>query len=282
MRRREKIFWLVVGAIFVVGFVALIPAHGEICKESQKTGEQACASYRLVPFLVIQIGKILDALGVAITALATIAIAWFTLSLRRSTDRLWYAGERSAIVQRNIGEAQVRAYVSIKSANIYFIGDDALPFIEMTASNSGQSPAIEFVWAPEVYYLSDKAEEVVKDVHPEWADQPGLDIHSASETSSTYVLDDFILTEKIAIDGVVPDRIGVSVTVHYTWTDVFGESFKDYASFAGMAVIGDAKANRKRHPMHTSAWSCRLSPIAKGQPWSGIAVQAPSETDDED
>jgi hypothetical protein len=166
--------------------------------------------------------------------------------------------------------------------NIYFIGDDGMPFIEMTATNSGQSPAINFVWAPEVYYLSETVEEVVKDVHPEWAQQPGLDIHSASETGATYVLDDFILAEKIAIDGVVPNRIAVSVTIHYTWTDVFGESFIDYASFAGMAEVGDANANRKRHTMNTSAWFCRLNPIAKGQPWSGIAVRAPEPDEAEE
>ena len=94
MPRRERIFWLILGAIYVVGLIALIPAHGEICKESTKTGEEACTTYRLVPFIVIEVGKVLDALGIAITALATIAIAWFTWSLRRSTDKLWDAGER--------------------------------------------------------------------------------------------------------------------------------------------------------------------------------------------
>ena len=108
MKRREKIFWLVLGAAYVVGLIALIPAHGEICKEGTKAGEEACTSYRLVPFLIIEIGKILDALGVAITALATIAIAWFTWSLRRSTDKLWDAGERQIALVRQVSTAQSR------------------------------------------------------------------------------------------------------------------------------------------------------------------------------
>jgi hypothetical protein len=33
----------------------------------------------------------------AITALATIAIAWFTLSLRDSTNKLWVEGERNSL-----------------------------------------------------------------------------------------------------------------------------------------------------------------------------------------
>jgi len=118
MKRREKIFWLVLGAIYVVGLIALIPAHGEICKEGAKTGEEACTIYRLVPFLVIEIGKILDALGVAITALATIAIAWFTWSLRRSTDRLWDAGENQRLLSEDTAKRQLRAYVFVSTGEI--------------------------------------------------------------------------------------------------------------------------------------------------------------------
>jgi hypothetical protein len=176
LRRREKVFWLVVGAIFVVGFIALIPAHGEICKESQKTGEEACISYRLVPFLVIEIGKILDALGVAITALATIAIAWFTLTLRRSTDRLWDAGNeqrlsaegiakrqsddmkqsiavanRSATVAENALIATDRAWISVKAkitGPLVFEGDQIQIDLGFNIVNVGKSPATHVrLWA---------------------------------------------------------------------------------------------------------------------------------------
>jgi hypothetical protein len=115
----------------------------------------------------------------------------------------------------------------------------------------------------------------------EWLEQPGLDIHSASETSAIYVPDDFILAEKITVDGVVPKTIGISVIIHYTWSDVFGKSFIDFASFAGVAEVGDAKANQKRHPLNTSPWFCGLNPIAKGESWSGIAVRAPRDAADD-
>jgi hypothetical protein len=118
MKRRENAFWLVLGTIYVVGLIALIPAHGEICKESAKTGEEACTSYSLLPFVFIKIGQALDALGVAITALATIAIAWFTWSLRRSTDKLWEAGERQIELARETSAAQSRdMQASIAAAN---------------------------------------------------------------------------------------------------------------------------------------------------------------------
>jgi hypothetical protein len=108
MKRREKIFWLVLGAVYVVGLIALIPAHGEICKEGAKTGEEACTAYSLLPFLLVKVGQTLDALSVAITALATIAIAWFTWSLRRSTDKLWDAGERQLKLLADTSAAQSR------------------------------------------------------------------------------------------------------------------------------------------------------------------------------
>jgi hypothetical protein len=161
--RREKIFWLVVGAIFVVGFIALIPAHGEICKESQKTGEEACTSYRLVPFLVIEIGKILDALGVAITALATMAIAWFTWSLRRSTDRLWDADERqlklladtSAVqsrdTQSSIAEA-LRAATAMENVAATIQGNAAIQLRAYVSVLAGaiieQAPGLNFEFQP--------------------------------------------------------------------------------------------------------------------------------------
>jgi hypothetical protein len=117
MQRREKIFWLAVGFVLIVGFISLIPAHGEICKEAEKAQQEPCTSYRLVPFLVIEIGKILDALGVAVAALATIFIAWFTLSLRQSTDKLWDAGERQLKLLADTSAAQSRDMQgSIKAA----------------------------------------------------------------------------------------------------------------------------------------------------------------------
>jgi hypothetical protein len=168
LRRREKAFWLILGTIYVVGLIALIPAHGEICKEGQKAGEEACTSYSLLPFLLIRIGQALDALGVAITALATIAIAWFTWSLWRSTDKLWIAGERQIELARETSATQSRdMQASIAASNrsaaaaeraltdlerpwIFVFGarlgerahetDDW--FVEYTVANYGKMPAI--------------------------------------------------------------------------------------------------------------------------------------------
>lgn len=72
----------------------------------------------------IQVGQIastLNAYNGVITALATIAIALFTLFLKRSTDRLWDAGERQIDLLRESGEAQSRdmrdSIEAVKEAN---------------------------------------------------------------------------------------------------------------------------------------------------------------------
>jgi hypothetical protein len=44
------------------------------------------------------VGKALNWISPAITALATISIAWLTLTLRRSTDKLWTATQSSAVI----------------------------------------------------------------------------------------------------------------------------------------------------------------------------------------
>jgi hypothetical protein len=144
MTRRKKIFWLVLGGAYVVGLIALIPAHGEICKEGTKASEEACTSYSLLPFILIKIGQALDALGVAITALATIAIAWFTLSLRRSTDRLWDAGEAQRALSEETAERQLRAYLSVEPVHFDFKrGPNQVLSckVRLQIKNAGQTPA---------------------------------------------------------------------------------------------------------------------------------------------
>jgi hypothetical protein len=87
---------------FLLGFATLliifllssdIAAHYEVC-EATKESAKNCASYNVLSYALHKIGTALDSYNGVITAIATAFIAWFTLSLRQSTDRLWDAGER--------------------------------------------------------------------------------------------------------------------------------------------------------------------------------------------
>jgi hypothetical protein len=211
-----------------------------------------------------------------IFVLQLIAFGYQAYKLRQTVD----TSEKAIATTREIGEAQVRAYVKIKSASIFFLGDEAAPSVQVEAVNSGQSPALNFVWTPEVHYLPEHAPEMVSDVEQGWNLNPGIDIHAASDAKALFFIVDFPMVEKIAVNGEVPDKMGVSVILYYAWTDVFGETSLDSASFASVAEIGDADENqRQRHPLNTSKWKCDLVPIAKGQSWTGIMVKAPPNKD---
>ena len=80
----------------------------------------------------------------------------------------------------------------------------------------------------------------------------------------------FPLAEKIKEHRPdLPKQVGLSVTIHFGWVDVFGNQVSDLASFAGVAE--EIKGHRKRHPFDTSTWACHLYPIEKGKLWTGIA-----------
>jgi hypothetical protein len=108
LRRREKYFWVVVGVALLIGFLALIPFNAEICEKADNAGHKECASHGFPVYVAFKVQAFLDFLGVAITAVATIAIAWFTLTLRRSTDKLWDAGERQLALLADSSAAQSR------------------------------------------------------------------------------------------------------------------------------------------------------------------------------
>jgi hypothetical protein len=77
--------WFQFGAIlFVIGVALLaLPSYRNYCNTND-ANDYYCATYEVVATLFSFIESYVGALTVA----ATIAIAWFTLSLRESTDKL--------------------------------------------------------------------------------------------------------------------------------------------------------------------------------------------------
>jgi len=112
--RRLRISDLVAG--FLLGFATLLvifilssdfAAYYEVC-ETTKEGAKECTSYNVMSYTFHKIGAALDSYNGLITAAATAFIAWFTLSLRQSTDKLWDAGERQLALLAESGSAQAR------------------------------------------------------------------------------------------------------------------------------------------------------------------------------
>jgi hypothetical protein len=90
---------------------------GEICNET-KTGQEHCTPYNLAPFILIEIFKALDAASVAITALATVAIGYFTLTLKRSSDSLYVATKESADAANLSARAAINIELPILAAEV--------------------------------------------------------------------------------------------------------------------------------------------------------------------
>jgi hypothetical protein len=54
----------------------------------------------------LEIGKILDAISVPLNALATVAIGYFTYTLKTSTDRLWESSDKQFSITKEIADRQ--------------------------------------------------------------------------------------------------------------------------------------------------------------------------------
>jgi hypothetical protein len=243
-------------AIWVVVLLfALDPStYHQIC-ETDQYGHERCAPHNLLYVGFWYFSYIINA-G-TITALATGFIAWFTLTLKRSTDRLWDAGERqlqvisdnadqqsrdmaaSVAETRRIGEAQVRAYVSIKTAVIAYMGEWQHPVVGFVALNTGQSPAKNLVWNIAVQYASGGQKRTVG-VRPNWANEEiGFDIPAATES----------VLQRVGIANISlkafrdnpggaamphPRIVIVRVKVDFRYTDVFERDWFGEAYFHGI------------------------------------------------
>ncbi len=108
MSRREKLFWLCAGATLGVGVVFLIPTYGQICEPNKDGPQGDCARYHVALVAMWHIAKFLDDHNGVMTAIATGVVAWFTFSLRQSTDKLWDAGERQLELLAETSAAQSR------------------------------------------------------------------------------------------------------------------------------------------------------------------------------
>lgn len=77
-----------------IGFV------GEMCSKNEYTGDKECAGYDLAQYAILWIAQILDAHNGFVTALASVAVAWFTATL------YWASVEQGRLTQQSIDLAR--------------------------------------------------------------------------------------------------------------------------------------------------------------------------------
>jgi hypothetical protein len=131
---------LTAGLILVLIAAWLSNSTGQVCGYGQGTKQNDCQTYNFAFFLILQTGEIVNYYGALITALATVAIAGFTYTLKQSTDNLWSAGERQLKLAEDEFKATHRAKVRVRRINLQGNRNDFNGFIFYLA-NTGDSDA---------------------------------------------------------------------------------------------------------------------------------------------
>jgi hypothetical protein len=85
-RRALGAFLFCLASLIAAWALGWIPTYVEYCEQNPHTYYKECASYNVTLVAVWQIGKILDAIAAPLTALATVAIGYFTYTLKAATS----------------------------------------------------------------------------------------------------------------------------------------------------------------------------------------------------
>jgi hypothetical protein len=101
-----------------------IPTHIKYCEQNPHTYYKECATYHIALIAVWQTGKILDAIAAPLTALATVAIGYFTWTLWRATTQQGRLTQQSIDLARDEFNATHRPKIIVRS---FQIGDHDLP-----------------------------------------------------------------------------------------------------------------------------------------------------------
>lgn len=141
-KRKRITLALCIGAVGLV-FVVLsyyIPIYKEICEKDVYTGQKECGSYHLFSYLLLYVFGFIDQRGVAITALATIAIAVFTLTLYRATTAQGRLTRESIDLARKEFISTHRPRIALR--NVYAVQSQDFPItVTFSLVNSGETDA---------------------------------------------------------------------------------------------------------------------------------------------
>jgi hypothetical protein len=163
------------------------------------------------------------------------------------------------------GEAQVRAYVSIKRVDIGFIAEImSQPFVEFVAANSGQSPALNFLWNITVQYITASAKQVCS-LNVGWLTGSGMNIPASSDSTPERAIIT-PMTIKNFLQGA-NHNIGafvIRVRIEFRYTDVFGKEWFGDAYYAGLA-------KRVRPEGDPNEWEAKVHALARPRDWADAA-----------
>jgi hypothetical protein len=185
------------------------------------------------------------------------------------------ASERVIAETRRIGEAQIRAYVDIRDVAVIFVGmpgilhspggQDAQPIIRITAKNTGQSPAKDFVWNPTIQYFGMGAETKLKtgELGGNWRDIRGSGISVGHEHVDSAMISGMLLLRFLQESAANTGSVIVRLAIQFEFEDVFDQRIVDIAYFAG----GFVRSEVVQTPFGATEWSGKLSRIHRPNDW---------------
>jgi hypothetical protein len=194
-----------------------------------------------------------------VTFFGVILVGLTLIAARRAAT----AAESAVSETRRIGEAQVRAYVNIPTVRVQFLDwtpGEAIPSVEIVASNSGQSPARNFLWRPTIQYFSGDQRRQ-RGLGIVWAEAPGASIPSKESHTSRVMIPDMGIARFAATHISPSGDVLVQVRVEFSYMDVFDQTITEEAYFAGITAW-DGEGHAKNE------WrSVNLDPLPTIRDW---------------
>jgi hypothetical protein len=210
----------------------------------------------------------------AVSTIGLWVVTWQS-GKRQSRDMEAAVGET-----RRIGEAQVRAYVDIVSADIFLIGfagalyrgrPEAQPILKIVATNTGQSPARNFVWNPVLEYTSvgtGSHLNRIRELGRNWRDILGVGIAVGQAHTDSAMVGEMALVRFLQETGNADaTTILTRVRIEFEFEDVFGDRIAGDAYFSGLV-------NRAPQPIATefgqALWMGKLTRMHRPRDWPAI------------
>jgi hypothetical protein len=128
----------------ILALTADSQTYYQICETNHYSGKESCSPHNVVYVLFWLVGHWFDISAAVITALATGFIAWFTLTLKHSTDRLWDAGERQLQLIRDNFVTERRPWLAVDAEleRLQYQAGHLVISMKFKLKNYGNSPAM--------------------------------------------------------------------------------------------------------------------------------------------
>lgn len=209
--------------------------------------------------------------AVALFTLALVIVgAWQARRLRQTVE----ATEKASAETRRIGEAQIRAYVDISSAEIYFVGlgmlsTQAHPMVKIIATNTGQSPARNFIWNPTIQYFSagigTTPRSLAREFGSNWRDILGVGIAVGQSHPDAALIPEMELLKFLGEDDGDKGTVLVRLRIQFEFEDVFDKRNIGESYFAGM--FKRMTGQTFRTDWGETQWSGKLARMNRPSDW---------------